>query len=145
MDVSRHWTHTTSYLVFSIYCVFLPFSCILWLCVFLLWPPCVADADIILLSCFLLFFFFSSPILRVGWLVGFPFSAQIRLYHRRGYSQPSQIRCLPYLHTWCGLSENLECRSQNVLQAARWKYRTQKNRHTFAVRGWELAKHWLWL
>jgi len=23
------------------------------------------------------------------------------------YSQPSQIGCLPYLHTWCGLSANL--------------------------------------
>jgi len=23
-----------------------------------------------------------------------------------------QIRCLPYFHTWCGLSANLECRSE---------------------------------
>ena len=28
------------------------------------------------------------------------------------YSQPSQIGCLPYFHTWCGLSANLECRSE---------------------------------
>ena len=28
------------------------------------------------------------------------------------YSQPSQIGCLPYLHTWCGLSANLGCRSE---------------------------------
>jgi len=27
-------------------------------------------------------------------------------------SQPLQIGCLPYFHTWCGLSENLECRSE---------------------------------
>jgi len=27
-------------------------------------------------------------------------------------SQPSQIGCLPYFHTWCGPSANLECRSQ---------------------------------
>ena len=27
------------------------------------------------------------------------------------YSQPSQIGCLPYFHTWGGLSANLECRS----------------------------------
>ena len=25
-------------------------------------------------------------------------------------SQPSQIGCLPYFHTWCGLSVNLRCR-----------------------------------
>jgi len=25
------------------------------------------------------------------------------------YSQPSQIGCLPYFHTWCGLSANLAC------------------------------------
>jgi len=28
------------------------------------------------------------------------------------YSQPSQIGCLPYFHTWCGLSANLSCRSE---------------------------------
>jgi len=28
------------------------------------------------------------------------------------YSQPSQIGCLPYFHTWCGLSANLRCRSE---------------------------------
>ena len=28
------------------------------------------------------------------------------------YSQRSQIGCLPYFHTWCGLSANLECRSE---------------------------------
>ena len=27
-------------------------------------------------------------------------------------SQPSQIGCLPYLHTTCGLSANLGCRSE---------------------------------
>ena len=27
-------------------------------------------------------------------------------------SQPSQIGCLPYFHTWCGLSANLEGRSE---------------------------------
>ena len=28
------------------------------------------------------------------------------------YSQRSQTGCLPYFHTWCGLSANLECRSE---------------------------------
>ena len=27
-------------------------------------------------------------------------------------SQRSEIGCLPYFHTWCGLSANLECRSE---------------------------------
>jgi len=28
------------------------------------------------------------------------------------YSQPSRIVCVPYFHTWCGFSPNLECRSE---------------------------------
>jgi len=28
------------------------------------------------------------------------------------YSQPSHIGCLLYFHAWCGLSANLECRSE---------------------------------
>jgi len=28
------------------------------------------------------------------------------------YSQPSQIGCLPYFHTWCGLRANFRCRSE---------------------------------
>ena len=27
-------------------------------------------------------------------------------------SQRSEIGCLPYFHAWCGLSANLECRSE---------------------------------
>jgi len=44
------------------------------------------------------------------------------------YSPPSQSGCLPYFHTWCGLSANLRCRSETCCTqlAARWKYRTQK-------------------
>ena len=55
-----------------------------------LWPPCVTDADIIFLSCFFLSFF---------------------LLFFLAYSRPSQIGCVPYFHTWCGLSANLECMS----------------------------------
>jgi len=42
-------------------------------------------------------------------------------------SHRSQIGCLRYFHTWCGLSVNLEFRMHvwNVLHAARRKYRTQ--------------------
>jgi len=45
------------------------------------------------------------------------------------YSQPSQIGCLSYFHTWCGLSANLECRSEMCCMRLAEKYRTQKNRH----------------
>jgi len=31
------------------------------------------------------------------------------------YSQPSQIGCLPYFHTSCGLPANLECRSEKLM------------------------------
>ena len=32
-------------------------------------------------------------------------------------SQPPQIGCLPYFHTWCGLSANLRCRSETCCTA----------------------------
>jgi len=65
------------------------------------------------------------------------------LYNRAGYIyfhpvvssfffQPSQIGCLPYFHTWCGLSANLECRSETCctglaeIQDAKSR---QQNRH----------------
>jgi len=41
------------------------------------------------------------------------------------FSQPSQIGCLPYFHTWCGVSANLGCRSETCC-TVRGKYRTQK-------------------
>jgi len=58
----------------------------------LLWPPCVADADVIFLPCgFFLsssIFFYSSPNLS---------SRRLDVYHTS---------------TWCGPSANLECRSE---------------------------------
>jgi len=57
-----------------------------------LWPPCVADAVIIFLSCFFFFrlssLFFSSPNLSCRRLD------------------------VPYFHTWCVFSANLECKSE---------------------------------
>jgi len=61
--------------------------------IYSLWPPYGIGQAIIFLPCNLFFFFFLSVF----------FLAQ---------SQPSQIGCLPYCHTWCGLSANLECRSE---------------------------------
>jgi len=58
-------------------------------CLSLLWPPCVGDADVIFCSCG---YFLSSFFLAC--------------------SQRSEIGCLPCFHTWCGLSANLECRSE---------------------------------
>jgi len=34
------------------------------------------------------------------------------LFSSPNLMQPSQIGCLPYFQTWCGLSANLECRSE---------------------------------
>jgi len=55
-----------------------------------LWPPYKIRQTIIFSSCGFFFFF-------VFFLA---------------YSQPSQIGCLPCFHMWCGLSANLECRSE---------------------------------
>ena len=41
----------------------------------------------------------------------------------------SQIGCLPYLHTWCGLSTNLRCRSETcwtALAANTWRKKSSK-------------------
>jgi len=59
----------------------------------LFWPPCLADADIIFSSCGFFFYLYSTI---------FFFAC----------SQPSQIGCLPYFHTWCNPSVNLGCRSE---------------------------------
>jgi len=72
-------------------------------------PPCVA-ADIIFSSCS--FFFF--------------------LLYFLTYSQLSHTGCLPYFHTWCGLSANLECRSE---MCCMWLAEIQdaKNGQKFAI------------
>jgi len=41
----------------------------------------------------------------------FLFLLLLRLSIFLAYSQRLQIGCLPYFHTWCGLSANLECSS----------------------------------
>jgi len=47
-------------------------------------------------------------------------------------SRRSQTRCLPYFYTWCGLSANLECRSEMCymrLAGNTWRKNDAKNRH----------------
>jgi len=44
----------------------------------------------------------------------------------------SQIGCLPYFHTWCGLSANLECRSETCcaqLAVNAGRKKSSKSRH----------------
>jgi len=48
------------------------------------------------------------------------------------YSQPSQTGCLPYFHTWCGLSANFRCRSETCctrLAENTGRKKVAKNRH----------------
>ena len=47
------------------------------------------------------------------------------------YSQPSQVGCLPYFHTWCVLSANLQCRSEMCCTrlAEIQEAKVAKNRH----------------
>jgi len=48
----------------------------------------------------------------------------------------SQSGCLPYFHTWCGLSANLECRSEMCctrLTGHRGRKNDAKNRHLSSI------------
>jgi len=87
--------------------------------VYVLWPPCVADADNLFCSCVYYLFF-------------------------HAYSQQSEIGCLPYFDTWCGLSANLECRfemcctqlTENTAckKSPSAHLRTTSSRHIFATK-----------
>jgi len=61
-----------------------------------LWSPYGTGQTIIFSSCFFLLSFFLL----------------LRLFLFPRLSQQSEVGCLPYFHTWCGLSANLECRSE---------------------------------
>ena len=50
------------------------------------------------------------------------------------YSQPSHIGCLPFFHTWFGLSANLECRCEMCCTRLAENTR-RKNRQKFAIWG----------
>jgi len=91
MALGRQQTYLTA-LVHTV-CI----TCILYTSLFLLshnsflWPPCVADADIIFCSCGFYLLLLLSSFLSSPNLIG---------------------RRLNVYHTWCGLSANLECRSE---------------------------------
>jgi len=83
-----------------------------------LWSPYVIGQTIIFLPCefYLLSFFFFA------------------------WSQRSEIGCLPYFHAWCGLSANLECRSE--MRCTRLaEIQDAKNRHfgTIAQLCWAVS------
>ena len=48
------------------------------------------------------------------------------------YSQPSQIGCLPYFHTWCGLSSNSGCRLKRAASGS-LEMHDAKNGQKFAI------------
>jgi len=48
----------------------------------------------------------------VLWFLLSSFSSFFFFLFFLAQSQPSEIGCLPYFHTWCGISANLECRSE---------------------------------
>ena len=84
---------------------------------YLLWPPYETGQAIIFLPCgFFPSFFFSSPNLS-GCRVG----------------------CLPYFHTLCGLSANLECRSE--MCCTRLAGNTGRNKSPFWHRRTTLSGH----
>ena len=76
-----------------------------------LWPPYVIGQAIIFLPCG--FFFY--------------------LYFFLAYSQPLEIGCLPYFHTWCGLSANLGCRPETSCALLAVNTGCKKNRHKFVI------------
>jgi len=52
------------------------------------------------------------------------------------YTQWSEIGCVPYFHTWCGLSANLECRSETCcmrLAENTGCKKVAKNRHVGTI------------
>ena len=58
------------------------------------------------------------------------------------YSQRPQIGCLPYFDTWCGLSVNLECRSEmccKQLAENTWCKNSPSAHHRTTLSGYILA------
>ena len=69
---------------------------------------------------FALWFLLSSP------------SSSIYLSFFLALSQPSQIGCIPYFHTWCGLTANLKRRSETCCTRGSLKIQDAKNRQKSA-------------
>jgi len=92
------------------------------MCICFLWSPYGIGQTIIFLRCGFFFFFLFFL----------------------AYSQPSQIGCLPYFHTWCGLSANLGYRSETCctrLTENTGRKKSRQNRHldTIAQLCWAIS------
>jgi len=97
-------------------------------------------------------FFYGRPTLwnRAGHYIFYPvisiFLLSFYLFPR--LSRQSEIGCLPYFHTWCGLSANLECMSEMMSEmccmrlagntgrkkSAFWQHRTTLSGYIFATK-----------
>ena len=73
---------------------------------------------------------------RTGHYIFFPVVSSFFLLFFLAYSQLSHIGCLPYFHTWCGPSANLECRSEMCctrLAGNTGRKKSPKIRHVGAI------------
>jgi len=69
---------------------------------------------------------------RAGHIYFHTFVCSSFFFFFLAYSQRLEIGCLPYFHTWCGLSANLRCRSETWctrLAANTGRKNSSKNRH----------------
>jgi len=82
----------------------------------LLWPPCIADADIIFLPCGFFFFFLLLQQRLYSKLCTrhfvFPRRPPVRSFFFPRLISAVEDWMHTILHTWCGLSANLGCRSE---------------------------------
>jgi len=70
------------------------------------------------------------------FILSFVLSSSSFSFFFLAYSQLPQIGCLPYFHTWCGLSVNLRCRSETCctrLAENTGCIKVAKNRHLGAI------------
>jgi len=75
------------------------------------------------------FIFMAALRSRCGHYI-FILSFLLLFFFPRLISAVAEIGCLPYFHTWCGLSANLECRSETCCKRiAEIGLQDAKNRH----------------
>jgi len=66
------------------------------------------------------------------FMLWFLSSSSIYLLFFLAWSQRPHIGCLPYFDTWCGLSANLECKSERAVHGS-LKTQDPKNRQKLAI------------
>jgi len=79
---------------------------------------------------FLLYGYFYGRSIRSRWTLYFAAVVTVFfLLFFLAYSQRLQIGCLPYFHTRCGLSANLECRSEMYCTCTRFAQNTGRKNY----------------